>query len=292
VTVGALEREPTGKRPAKAAAQGLPSAHRADGMAMIEFSSVSKRFVKSGRPIEVLEDITFEVRAGEFSALVGPSGCGKSTLLNMAAGLVAPSAGQVRYGGQRITNVNTRVGYVTQRDNLLPWRSVRDNVELALEIRGGFSRSQRKTMVATLLDRLGLTGFEDHFPAELSGGMRKRVTLARTLIYSPESMFLDEPFGALDAQLKLVLQDQLLHLWEESHKTVLFVTHDLPEAIALADRVIVLSARPGRIKAILDIDLPRPRDAFRVRFTDQFQRLHELLWNTIEADVITGENVD
>jgi NitT/TauT family transport system ATP-binding protein len=257
----------------------------------IQFSGVSKRFFKGGRPVEVLEDVNLEVPPGQFLALVGPSGCGKSTLLNMAAGLLKPSMGQVSYRGEPVTAVNTQVGYVTQRDNLLPWRNVRDNVGISLEIRGGPTRAARRVMIDEVLGKLGLTGFEEHYPAELSGGMRKRVGLARTMIYGPETLLMDEPFGALDAQLKLILQAELLKVWERSEKTILFVTHDLGEAITLADRVVVFTARPGRIKAIHKIDLPRPRDTFRVRFGERFQDLHERIWDTMSDEVLLGSDV-
>jgi NitT/TauT family transport system ATP-binding protein len=179
---------------------------------------------------------------------------------------------------------------MTQRDSLLPWRSVDANIGVALEI-GGVDASKRKELVREYVHMVGLAGFEKHYPAELSGGMRKRVALARTLIYDPETLLMDEPFGALDAQLKLILQGELLKLWERSRKTILFVTHDLTEAITLADRVVVMSSRPGRIKLIQNIDIPRPRDVFKVRFTPRFGELHELLWSALEEDIRHGEEV-
>jgi NitT/TauT family transport system ATP-binding protein len=179
---------------------------------------------------------------------------------------------------------------VTQRDNLLPWRNARDNVAIALEIRG-VAGDERERLVNKVIDTAGLKGFEEHFPGELSGGMRKRVSLARTLIYSPETLLMDEPFGALDAQLKLILHSELLRLWDAEHKTILFITHDLTEAITLADRVVVLSARPGRVKLIQDIDLPRPRDVFTIRFTERFGQLNQILWDTLREDMAQGVDV-
>jgi NitT/TauT family transport system ATP-binding protein len=189
-----------------------------------------------------------------------------------------------------VADVNRRVGYMTQRDNLLPWRTVETNIGIALEI-AHVNRAERHRRVDQFVNLVGLNGFEEAYPAELSGGMRKRVALARTLIYDPETLLMDEPFGALDAQLKLILHAELLRIWEESRKTIVFVTHDLTEAITLADRVIVLSGRPGTVKLTQPIDLSRPRDVFKVRFTERFGQLHELLWGALEDDIRMGEEV-
>lgn len=258
------------------------------GDVRLKFESVSVRFVGRQGPLPVLEHLDLGVAPGEFVALLGPSGCGKSTLLNLAGGLLRPTSGRVVYAGEPVTRVNTRVGYVTQRDNLLPWRTVRDNVGLPLEIRSRLSSSERRAAVTGIVRKMGLGEFEDFYPGQLSGGMRKRVTLARTLIYDPETLLMDEPFGALDAQLKLILQDELSRLWEASRKTILFVTHDFAEAVTLADRVVVFSARPARIKAVQLIDLPRPRDTFRVRFAERFRELTEILWGALQDEVRQG----
>jgi NitT/TauT family transport system ATP-binding protein len=258
--------------------------------AIIEFNHIAKRFYKDGKAIHAVDDIHFSIRPGEFIAVVGPSGCGKSTLLNMTAGLMSPSSGNVQYRGCQVDGVNTSVGYVTQRDNLLPWRNVRGNVGIPLEVQG-VPRSEQNRKIDEIIHKVGLSGFENHYPGELSGGMRKRVTLARTLIYSPETLLMDEPFGALDAQLKLILQAELLKLWEASGKTIIFVTHDLAEAVTLADRVVVISARPGYVKLIQDIDLPRPRDAFQIRFTPRFGELNQIIWDTVQDDILKGEEV-
>ncbi|MBI2907819.1 MAG: ABC transporter ATP-binding protein [Chloroflexi bacterium] len=227
---------------------------------------------------------------GEFVAIVGPSGCGKSTLLNMVAGLMRPSSGRILYGGSPVTSVNTCVGYSTQKDNLLPWRTAYDNIGVALEIRK-YPGSKRRELIAQYIEMVGLTGFEKHYPNELSGGMRKRVALARTLIYQPETLLMDEPFGALDAQLKLVLHDELLKIWEATRTTILFVTHDLTEAITLADRVVVMSARPGRVKLVHAVPLSRPRDVFQVRFSSEFRDFYDVLWQSLKEDFRKGEEI-
>jgi NitT/TauT family transport system ATP-binding protein len=251
---------------------------------LIEYRGVGRRFRSRSGTVVACEDVNLSVRRGEFMAIVGPSGCGKSTLLNMAAGLMAPSTGQVFYDGRPVPAPNTNVGYLTQRDTLLPWRTVEDNVAIALELRGQ-SRADRLRNAHEWLDRVGLTGFEKSFPAQLSGGMRRRVALARTLAYEPETILMDEPFGALDAQLRMVMHEELLKLWTGTRKTVIFVTHDLAEALTLADRIAVFSARPGRIRSIEVVDLPRPRDVFRIRFDPHFGELHDRLWSYLEASV-------
>ena len=251
---------------------------------LIEYRGIARRFLSRSGTVVACEHVNLSVQSGEFLAVVGPSGCGKSTLLNMAAGLLAPSAGSVLYRGAPVASPNTDVGYLTQRDTLLPWRTVEDNVAIALELRGE-SREARHQRAHQWLARMGLEGFEKSYPAQLSGGMRRRVSLARTLAYEPETILMDEPFGALDAQLRLVMHDELLKLWTGTRKTIVFVTHDLAEALTLADRVAVFSARPGRIRAIETVDLPRPRDVFRIRFDPRFGELHDRLWSYLEASV-------
>lgn len=255
---------------------------------LVELRAVGKQFYRDRKPLLACRDVNLHVQRGEFVAVVGPSGCGKSTLLNMIAGLMRPSAGTVCYDGQPVSDVNPHVGYMTQHDNLLPWRTVIANIGIALEI-AHVDRAERQRRVDRFVRLVGLNGFEKAYPAELSGGMRKRVALARTLIYNPETLLMDEPFGALDAQLKLILHYELLRIWEDSRKTIVFVTHDLTEAITLADRVVVLSGRPGTVKLTQTIDLGRPRDVFKVRFTERFGQLHELLWDALEIHM--GEEV-
>jgi sulfonate transport system ATP-binding protein len=259
----------------------------------IGFAGVGKRFAVRGREVQALQPVDLKVRAEEFVALVGPSGCGKSTLLNLVAGLLPPSEGVVTYDQKPVTGLNFRVGYMTQKDTLLPWRTAADNIGVSLELRcrRAIPKKEARERVAEIIDLVGLRGFENHYPAELSGGMRKRVALARTLIYEPETLLMDEPFGALDAQLKLVMQEQLQRLTQLRKMTVLFVTHDLGEAIAVADRVVVFTGRPGRIRTIREIDLPRPRDVYKIRFAESFSRLHEELWGELEEEVVKGTDL-
>jgi ABC-type nitrate/sulfonate/bicarbonate transport system ATPase subunit len=220
----------------------------------VQFSDVSMRF----GAMEVLQHITLDVKEGEFCCIVGPSGCGKSTLMNLIVGLFPPSSGEVLYRGKRHAGVNRSIGYVTQADNLYPWRTLRKNIEFPLELRNVPARERRERS-ERLIHRVGLAGFEDSYPHELSGGMRQRANIIRTLIYEPEVILMDEPFGPLDAQTRLILQNQLLELWQEERRTVIFITHDLSEAVALADRVVVMSARPGRVAGLVEVDLPQPR---------------------------------
>lgn len=253
----------------------------------IRLEQVSKSFFARGQSIQALKPVGFDIRAGEFVALIGPSGCGKSTVLNMISGLAPPTSGRVLYDGKPVEAINHRVGYMTQKDTLLPWRSVADNIGIALELKhAAVSPSERRDRIAEMVELVGLKGFEAHYPGELSGGMRKRAALARTLIYKPETLLMDEPFGALDAQLKLVMHAELMRITALRSITVVFVTHDLGEAISLADRVIVFSGRPGFIKVVRDVNIPKPRDAFQVRFTPEFAELHEDLWNQLKTDVL------
>ncbi|MDR7586362.1 MAG: ABC transporter ATP-binding protein [Armatimonadota bacterium] len=257
--------------------------------AVLAARGVYKIFV-SGRPrraITALRDISLEVRAGEFLALIGPSGCGKSTLLNMFAGLVTPTDGAVLHDGRPVRGVNTRVGYVTQDDNLLPWRTALANVEIALELKG-VPPAERRARALAGLARVGLRGFEHHYPHELSGGMRKRVSIVRTIVDETVNVVLmDEPFGPLDAQTRLVLKDELLQLWQGSGRTVVFVTHDLVEAIALADRIAIFTRAPGTIKAVRPVPIPRPRDVFHIHEAPGFAPVYDAIWEDLREE-ITG----
>lgn len=256
---------------------------------LVRYEAVAKSFVVSGDQRPAVYDIDLEVRQGEIVTLVGPSGCGKSTLLNMAAGMFAPTEGTVRYRDEAIKGLNHRVGYMTQQDHLLPWRSVADNIGLPLELRGQ-GRQARASRVAELVELVGLQGFEAHYPSQVSGGMRKRCALARLLAYDPETLLMDEPFGALDAQLRMSLQMELLRISRRLGKTVLFVTHDLDEAIALADRCAVFHGRPGTIGEVLDIDLPADRDLMHLRFDDRYVRLTQKLWGLMAPDLASQGN--
>lgn len=247
----------------------------------IRFDHVTKTFQTRGRAVEVLQPIDLRVRPEEFVALVGPSGCGKSTLLNMAAGLLQPTDGQVFYDGQPIIGPNRRVGYMTQKDTLLPWRNTVDNIGISLELKcRPTSRSEAADRVAQMIDLVGLRGFERHYPGELSGGMRKRVALARTLIYEPQTLLMDEPFGALDEMTRERLNLELLSIWQQLGSTVVFVTHSISEAVFLSTRVVVMSPRPGRIAGIVPIDLPYPRGVETREDTHYFElvtQVRELL---------------
>ena len=253
-------------------------------MSLLSIEGVGKEFRVRGKSVVALDTIDLDVSEGEFVTIVGPSGCGKSTLLNLIVGLLRSSAGRIRFRGEPIDGICTKIGYVTQKDNLLPWRTLIENVEIALEIRG-VNGTTRRNAARDYIERVGLAGFEEHYPHELSGGMRQRANIIRTLIYDPELILMDEPFGPLDAQTRIVLQDQLLKLWYASKKTIIFITHDLVEAITLADRVVLMSARPGRIKTIETVDISRPRDVFKIHESPQFRAIYEKLWQELRPEV-------
>jgi NitT/TauT family transport system ATP-binding protein len=235
-----------------------------------------------------VQDTTLRVAPGEFVSVVGPTGCGKSTLLNVAAGLLAPSSGDVRVHGAPLAGINTRAGYMFQSDALMPWRTAQDNVTAGLEFRGR-SKTEAAAPAREWLRRVGLAGFEDRYPHQLSGGMRKRVALAQMLILDPELLLMDEPFSALDVQTRQLMENELLELWSANRKSVLFITHDLEEAIALSDRVVVLAAGPAtRPIGEFAIDLPRPRDVAEIRLTPRFVALHEAIWHVLRGEVLKG----
>jgi len=257
-------------------------------MALLDIEGVRKEYLVRSKRVLALDSVDLSVTEGEFVTIVGPSGCGKSTLLNIIVGLLRSSSGKITFRGERIEGICTRIGYVTQKDNLLPWRTLVENVEIALEIRGMEGKVRRESARA-IIDRVGLGGFEEHYPHELSGGMRQRANIIRTLIYDPELILMDEPFGPLDAQTRIVLQDQLLQLWSATKKTIIFITHDLVEAITLADRVVLMSSRPGRIKSIEPITIARPRDVFRIHESQEFRAAYERLWHELRPEVQLAE---
>jgi NitT/TauT family transport system ATP-binding protein len=257
-----------------------PKAGPKPSEALIRFRAVGKDFQLSERTVRAVEGIDLEIRRGEFVVLVGPSGCGKSTLLNMVAGLFAPTRGQVTYAGVPVSGCNLKTGYMTQNDHLLPWRDVVGNISTPLEIKG-LGRNERRARVAHLIELVGLTGFERSYPSQLSGGMRKRTALARLLAYDPETLLFDEPFAALDAQLRLNMQIELLRISRALNKTILFVTHDLDEAVALSDRAVVFSPRPGTIRHIATTPLARDRDLTRLRHDPAYVRMTAELWDLI-----------
>jgi NitT/TauT family transport system ATP-binding protein len=269
----------------KAAAE--PAPRRAAGAAMaIELTAMTKRFVNpKGEVFTALDDVNLTVEPGSFCAIVGPTGCGKSTTLTMVAGLDRPSAGLVRVGGEPVQGIASGTSFMFQTDALLPWKNVLGNVALGPVFRGVSKRDAQRA-AREWLRRVGLAGFESHLPHQLSGGMRKRVSLAAALINEPSILLMDEPFGALDVQTKAIMSNELLGLWEESRPSVMFVTHDLEEAIALADRVVVITAGPGTVKAVYDVDLPRPRGAVQeIRFEPRFLELHQQIWESLREEV-------
>ena len=239
-------------------------------------------------PYTALLEASLQIGRGEFVSIVGPTGCGKSTLLNVSAGLLAPTAGTVRVDGRPLAGLNRDAGYIFQADALMPWRDARANVAAGLQFRGG-ERGETLRRAEEWLARVGLAGFGDRYPPQLSGGMRKRVALAQTLILDPKIILMDEPFSALDVQTRQLMENELLDLWSADRKSVVFITHDLEEAISLSDRVIVLSAGPAsRPIGQFPIGLPRPRDVAEVRLTRSFLELHREIWELLKAEVLKG----
>jgi len=251
---------------------------------VLRLQNIGKRFFARERVINAVQGISLEVRDGEFLTMVGPSGCGKSTILNIVSGLMRPTEGTVQLDGKPVHGVTREVGYVTQQPNLMPWRTLIDNVSFPLQV-AGIARSERDDRAAQLIAMVGLSGFEKSYPHELSGGMRQRANIVRTLIYAPKVMLMDEPFGPLDAQTRVVLQDQLLEIWSRTGVTIMFITHDLHEAIGLGDRVVLLSARPGRIIRVDKVAMSRPRDVFRMHDSDEFRALYDAIWVELESQV-------
>ncbi|MGB2816281.1 MAG: ABC transporter ATP-binding protein [Burkholderiaceae bacterium] len=235
-----------------------------------------------------VRDVTLDIAPGEFVSVVGPTGCGKSTLLNVAAGLLEPSSGTVRVFGEPLAGINRRAGYMFQTEALMPWRSARANVMAGLEFRGA-SAEEAGASADEWLKRVGLGGFGDRYPHQLSGGMRKRTALAQTLVLDPDIILMDEPFSALDIQTRQLMENEVLDLWAAKRKAVLFITHDLDEAIAMSDRVVVLSAGPASHPiGEFVIDLPRPRDVAEVRITPRFIDLHKAIWDVLREEVLKG----
>jgi sulfonate transport system ATP-binding protein len=238
-----------------------------------------------GAGYTAVADVSLDIAEGEFVSVVGPTGCGKSTLLNVAAGLIAPSQGSVSIFGEKLQGINSRAGYLFQNEALMPWRTALQNVMVGLEFRG-VAADQANSLATDWLRRVGLTAHGHKYPHELSGGMRKRVALAQTLILDPKILLMDEPFSALDVQTRSLMENELLNLWALDRKSVVFVTHDLEEAIALSDRVVVMSAGPAsRLIGEFPIDLPRPRDVAEIRLTPRFVELHRLIWQALRDEV-------
>jgi NitT/TauT family transport system ATP-binding protein len=241
-----------------------------------------------GSGYTAVKETTLNIADGEFVSVVGPTGCGKSTLLNIGAGLLQASSGEVNVFGAPLQGINTKAGYMFQAESLMPWRSTHDNVTAGLQFRG-IAKEEANRRGEEWLSRVGLAGFGDRYPHQLSGGMRKRCALAQMLILDPKILLMDEPFSALDIQTRQLMENELLQLWEADKKSVLFITHDLEEAISMSDRVIVLAAGPAtRPIGEFVIDLPRPRDVAEIRMTPRFLELHEKIWNTMKDEVLKG----
>lgn len=256
------------------------------GDPIISLRGVSRVFRAARGDVVALSEMDLDVYEGEFVTVVGPSGCGKSTVLNIIVGLLEPSSGQILFRGQVSSGINKEIGYVTQSDNLFPWRTVLENVVFGLQMRGVGSKSEREEKARKLITQVGLDGFENHFRHELSGGMRQRVNIIRTLAYDPKVILLDEPFGPLDAQTRLQLQAQLLDLWRQrAGTTLIFITHELNEAIALGDRVVVMSARPGRVREVVPVDLPRPRDIYTINTDPNFRAIYDRVWEHLAEEM-------
>lgn len=257
----------------------------------IELRHVVRKFLSpDGKAFTTLADFSMTVERGEFVALVGPTGCGKSTTLNLITGLGRPTSGDVRVMGQTVNGIHPGIGFVFQSDALFPWRNVMDNV-MAGPIFRGRAKAEAERSARDWLDRVGLTKFANHYPHQLSGGMRKRVALAQTFINNPKILLMDEPFSALDVQTRALMHEELLALWSATKAAVVFVTHDLEEAIALADRVLVLTARPATVKAIHKIDLPRPRHVQDLRYQPDFITISRRIWDDLRSEVQSSADI-
>jgi NitT/TauT family transport system ATP-binding protein len=292
--ISGAQRGDTRPLPETSAQREAAAARAGNGnAAAIRFRGVEIGFsLPDGGTYAAVAATDLGVGAHEFVAIVGPTGCGKSTLLNVAAGLLAPSAGETFVLGERLAGLNRHAGYLFQQDAVMPWKTARDNVAIALEV-AGIPRPEALERAQAWLERVGLAPFGDRYPHQLSGGQRKRVGLAQVLIRNPQILLMDEPFGPLDAQTRQIMGNLLLELWAGSRKAVLFVTHDLEEAIALADRVVIMSAGPSsRIIGDHAIDLPRPRDASEVRLLARFHELHKAIWGQLRAEVLKAYGLE
>ena len=249
----------------------------------IEIKDVRKTFSSDAGPqVEALAGVDLEVSDNEFTSIVGPSGCGKSTLLEIVAGLTEPTTGEVLIDGEPISDPHPAVGLIFQQESTFPWRSVLENVAFGLEMHG-VAKKERLDRSRAMIEMVGLQGFEDRYPGELSGGMRQRVAIARTLVMNPEVLLMDEPFGALDEQTRLILGDELLRIWSQTSSTVLFITHSIEEATLLSDQVIVMSARPGSIRKVVPVNLERPRDSSSFG-TPQFGHITGEIWEVLREE--------
>ncbi len=262
-----------------------PSPDASNAPAKFVVTGLRHAFVaEGGSSVSVLADISFSVRPFEFVAVVGPSGCGKSTLLNIMSGLLSPQAGSVTLDGRKLQGITPRIGYISQSDSLLPWRTALANVELGMELRG-VPKAERRERAMELVRQADLLGFENAYPYQLSGGMRKRVDIIKILAMDPEIIFMDEPFASLDIFTREMMQAYILSLWQATQRTVLFITHDLTEAITLSDRILILTRRPALVKAEHLVSLPRPRTPAELRFDPTFINLHKRIWIDLQDEV-------
>jgi NitT/TauT family transport system ATP-binding protein len=256
-------------------------------MSFLTARSVGKRFEREGRQVRAIDDFSLSVQEGEFVSIVGPSGCGKSTFLHMVGGFEPITEGSISLDGQPITGAGPDRGMLFQDYALFPWRSVIGNVAWSLEVQGQ-PKAQRLATAQKYLELVGLSAFRDAYPSELSGGMQQRIALARVLAFEPRMLLMDEPFGALDAQTRQLMQEELTAIWQGQRRTVLFVTHDIDEALYLSDRIVVFTARPGRMKADIAVDLPRPRVP-EVRKTARFSQLRNEIWDMLREEVLAAK---
>ncbi len=252
----------------------------------LSIEGVTKRYHTPEGPLTAIEDISIDVKAGEFVSVIGPSGCGKSTLFNIIGGLTGGYEGRVRVGEDTVSGPHPAIGMVFQEESAFPWRTVLDNVAFPLEIQG-MARAERHDRARRFIEMVGLTGFEKRYPAELSGGMRQRVAIARTLAFEPQILLMDEPFGALDEQTRFLLGDKILQIHQSLKQTSLLITHSITEAVQLSDRTVVMSYRPGRVKRVVEIDLPRPRSS-EVVSSDAFGHYVALLWTDLREEASRG----
>ena len=253
--------------------------------AYIQGRNVNLTFRPPNRgPVRALQNFDIDVEDGEFLSIVGPSGCGKSTFLNILLGLIKPDSGDVLIHGKKISGPGTDRAMVFQEFGLLPWRTAQNNIELGLELKK-VPAEKRHAVAGRLIDLVGLSGFEGHYPHELSGGMKQRVGLARALATDPEVLLMDEPFAALDAQNRVLLQAELVRLWEQTGKTVIYITHSIEEALLMGDRTVIMTAHPGRIKQIIDVPFPHPRDLLQLSASPEFGKLKLDIWRVLEEEV-------
>jgi NitT/TauT family transport system ATP-binding protein len=274
--------------PAAAASNFVNSAPSGYALELLDISCTFRSRDNAAQRYTALSNTTLRIEAGEFVSVVGPTGCGKSTLLNISAGLLQPSSGEIKVFGVPLTGINARAGYMFQTEALMPWRSALDNVMMGLQYRG-VPDGEARLQAQAWLERVGLGKFGDRYPHQLSGGMRKRAALAQVLVLDPDIILMDEPFSALDVQTRQLMENEVLDLWAAKKKAVLFITHDLDEAIAMSDRVLVLSAGPGTHPiGEFAIDLPRPRNVAEVRHLPRFVDLHSQIWNVLRDEVLKG----